>query len=456
MTTSLINQKDFQSSVLEITNLFSNLDDKQNIFFQSNEISYLTDNFFNIVCNTYGKNTSTLKLISNFIKQYCLKTEQIAGDSSKLLISFSSNLLKESIKLINSGISTPELESRFQTFLLKFENELSKCIQITTLKDIEDIIKNTIKDNKLSSILIEAIKLGGLESKIICEKNQSTQSSIELKNGFNFNIEHCENFFDKTGVWVRENVKTLVVDGSIDNIAEIDHILTKCNINKEPMVIFAYGFSQEVINTLKLNFERKTLDILPIRIPMELETLNSINDIACVCNTDLISSLKGELITFVKYDSIPIVENIFCKGKVLTINNNASNNRVKSQINNILQQINKTDSEYILKSLNNRLRSLTSNRVIIKIGVLNDENTRNNEKIDLALRVVQSTIKSGIVNKIKLNEIIEEIDDVLIKKALKMTEFPELLSAFALGSSIKLSFDMVKNILSTSGAIVKD
>ena len=145
----------------------------------------------------------------------------------------------------------------------------------------------------LSSVLLEAIKLGGIESKIVCEPTKNSKTSIELKNGYNFTINPFDLFYNQKGRWDREKVKCLIVDGFVENISEIDHLLTESNKTKNPMIIFANGFNDDVIQTLKFNFERETLDIFPVKIDIELDSINTINDIAVVCGGDIISSLKG-------------------------------------------------------------------------------------------------------------------------------------------------------------------
>ena len=220
------------------------------------------------------------------------------------------------------------------------------------------------------------------------------------------------------------------------------------------MIIFSNGFNEEVIQTLRLNFERETLDIFPVKIDIEIDTINVLNDIAIICGGDIISSLKGNTLTFVKYEDIPVIDFISCVGKNITINNSKSSQRSELQLQEILKQLNKSDNEFIIKSLNNRIKSLTSNVVSIKIASDSEiQNIKNIEKIDLALRVFKSVLKFGVVD---VKKIIHSIKNNFMKEIIENTYKIEKIPAFTFASATKLGIDLVNNIISINSIVIKD
>ena len=154
--TQIIPKKQFHNSVLELSKLLIESSNK-NIIFQNKNNSYITDNYFNIVCNIQEKSNKSIPIVSSLIKQYCYKSEQISGNSSKYLISFSSNLLKENIKLINSNIPINDIKKTFIDFLTDFEEIYSQCVNYPTYKDLEQSIFETTNDNLSTVRGIKAI-----------------------------------------------------------------------------------------------------------------------------------------------------------------------------------------------------------------------------------------------------------------------------------------------------------
>ena len=116
--------------------------------------------------------------------------------------------------------------------------------------------------------------------------------------------------------------------------------MIESNKTKIPLVIFARGFGEEVLNTLKLNNDLGNFDIFPIKIRQEENNLNLINDIAVVCGTDIVSTLKGDVLSLVKYDNLSLIEKIICHKNNFTIINYQTKNRVSLQIRNIIEERN--------------------------------------------------------------------------------------------------------------------
>lgn len=164
--------------------------------------------------------------------------------------------------------------------------------------ELQNLIRNVAKDNLVYSLLWEAVELSGIEGKISVEKTSSTIPSLELINGYNFNIK-CS--FDMPS-WRQKKAKCLIVDGVIESVSEVHHILDSFATSKEPLLFFARGFHEEVILTMKTNFNRRTLNVMPFTVPYDIDGINLLNDIAVVCGTDVISALKSQLISCIKID----------------------------------------------------------------------------------------------------------------------------------------------------------
>ena len=143
--------------------------------------------------------------------------------------------------------------------------------------------------------------------------------------------------------WEASEVKCVCIDGIIESVSEIHHILEKLNSLQQPAVLFARGFSMEVISTLSVNARRGTLNVAPVVVGYTIEHANTLKDIAIACGGDVVSSLKGELISAIDLDEVPTVEKVCITSAGVMISHRYS----KKNVNNHVKKIQKNRQELL-------------------------------------------------------------------------------------------------------------
>ena len=204
------------------------------------------------------------------------------------------------------------------------------------------------------------------------------------------------------------------------------HLLEAAAESKEPFVIFAREFSPEVFQTITHNFNRGTLNVIPVRVPIDEESLNRLVDISVVCGMDVISSQKGETISASVSRGFQKVEKISIDNKGVTIYNSSTLSQKNHHIKRIIENKNNKDflnfSQEVINEKNalidKRLSELFSETVSLEIGQ-NLLYTHRSiiEKIDLSLREIKSHTNMGYIVKKRL---INELNDKnFLEKQLK-------------------------------------
>ena len=324
--------------------------------------------------------------------------------------------------------------------------------------DIQKIINNTTENKEISKIIKLAINESGSSSKIFIETTPRNESIVEVSNGYfiknNASVEtSC--FFSKSKPWKKRNVKIIIIDGDIISIGDIHYMLESASKNKEPHVIIARSFSSDVLNTIHSNVQRGVIDVIPIDIPFEQETANILVDIAAACNSDIVSVLKGDLISKSCNESLVIVSKILVDRKGIHIENPKSDKRCKDLVDDIKERLCATGDFELKKILSKRILSLTGLKTTIKIGRhLNNSVPTVFEDIDKILRSVSAASSSGILNRcdvikyIKNQNICETEKGILIYSLRSFSRghiFPSNSVAVAIKKSIS-TFNMLKNI----------
>lgn len=339
--------------------------------------------------------------------------ELTSAGSSEIAFKFGINFCKELLKNDLTNVSESVAMQNLEVGLETIRKLLEKETKIATQDDIEKTISLCCGgDRVLMTAVVQAINLAGLEGKIFVENGRQANFLVELKDGYNFSVKPFKFMLSKNNFWEANNCKVIVIDGLVEKISELDQILLGCMETKSPMAIFAHGFSEEVVATLKVNMEKGILNIQPIRIPTDVDSLNVANDIATVCGTQPLSFMKGDLLAFKKYEDLSIITKIRLYENKCSIENHSTRSSVSEQIKMLLE---KRQAHFLHEEVqelyDKRVRSLTSSGVTIHLpststNVLDEMRV----KIDLSLRQVKTIINYGTVN---LHNVSKEIDELL-------------------------------------------
>lgn len=322
----------------------------------------------------------TDQLIYNIIIDHCIRAEKEGPGS------FSSTL---SIILEALRIGTIEIgQDDFRAIV--------GASFVPTYDQLKSYVAKTVDDNLLSALVMETIEVSGLEGKIFFETSNNETLSVEQVNGFNFTVSFPFALKAK-----EKNVKVLIVDGFVESVSEIHHLLQKFSETNESLIFIARGFADDVINTLKVNYDRKTLAIIPVSIKFDFDGVNMLADIATVCCSDVISSAQGHLISSIKYEDIKEVPLVSCAGNTLTIVNDKAVSRAQIQVKKLLEKRREAPIEDLGRLYDVRIKSLTPccTKVRIPSGRRYAEYS---ELFDVALRLVRSAIKRGLISKDRL------------------------------------------------------
>jgi hypothetical protein len=332
------------------------------------------------------------KIIENLVIESSLKEDRINLQNLKSL----RNSLTIPQKVIFDILSEHLIYSeRISPYSSKFFFKNLRNVNIENYKsrlikknDIDHIIK--ISDTRLKNLILESIKLSSLHSKLTLDNSNSNTSYIEVTNGFFF--EGLISSFS-----IKENLffdaKVVLIDGFVESVSEIHHFLELSAKTEEYYIVFARGFSDEVIHTLKINFDRKTLKIIPIVVKFDLEGINLLNDIAVCCNSDVVNTQKGNLISSITIEELKRIEKINLSKEGLLINNRSI--FIDSHIKNLQQKIIESNNDITEESIRKRIQRLGQNQISIKLPN-SVEKSKDYYQLDNGIRSLKSAINYGI------------------------------------------------------------
>ncbi|MEM4367408.1 MAG: hypothetical protein QXO21_00065 [Candidatus Anstonellales archaeon] len=435
-------------------------------FVIDNELNVINKNayyFLDKLANNYQQENNLKRTLLFLLRQFLFKSENLCPNSSGiffvLFLEFAKNVLKYYYLFGNKNESELRIE---------YESAIEKVIDIVknsgtiippTKELLERYVNDLCEDKLLTEIVLNAVGLAGLEGKIRIERDMMRENSfiIEARYGYYFNNAKLDSVFSNENIDIN-NVKVMVVDGIVEKVSELDKIFNKVIDTGIPLVIISSGFSEEVIATLRINYNRNIFKIFPIKVETDLDTLNVINDISIVCGADIISSLKGDMILFADFDKFPIVSRIKCNSGGLIIENISTRKEVERQIEYLTNKLNESELDIVKENIEKRIRNLNSYTVIIRIPNFNETVVRNwHIKFDTVLRNVRVFLNSGIINRDKIIHCLNEQDGIvfeLIKNSIENYKLDNYIPTMSFVTAIKVFGNVYSLFLSPGGAIV--
>lgn len=359
---------------------------------------------YHYITRILKSHTRTERTLYGFIHQTAYKAEMMSAGAGFLSVAFSVSLLDQLIREQDSWLSSSqtELVEPYQYGGRVILKEICSLSKRPTREDISKTIHQICQDNSsLAQALDEAIDLAGVEGNIRIEQGKQPCYVVELKHGYSFALDPYKMFLGASGGnWLEDNVKVLLMDGMVEKVSEIEHLLNGSINSKQPMMIIAQGFSEEVVATLKLNTDKGSFNIIPMRLQPDLAGLNLLNDLSAVVGSDVLSALKGEQITFKSYDSIPTVERVHVNQDNTIIQNSSTRGSVALQIKMLVDKKNQPNVvEDVGTLLDKRITSLLSHAVVFGLpGMTQVQEQDVRVKIDVCLRTVRSILRHGTVD----------------------------------------------------------
>lgn len=270
-------------------------------------------------------------------------------------------------------------------------NELAEP-RVASISDINALVASYSQraSFRVTAMIQTALELSGYAGHIVVEKTQSHVSSLELVRGYSFELEQL----------LPINVslvspRTFCIDGFIEQVSEIHHLLEASAEAREPCVLFVRGASDDVKHTLKVNYDRGSLRVLPVGVKFDLDGMNTLADLSVVSGSDLVTSLKGDLISSIKFNEAPRVDRVSVNKNRIIVENSSSYVHVAAHVRNLRERRELETIDDKGKLLDKRIRSLTPNQVVVRLPDDRDY-VVSTQAIDYALRAVKAAINYGV------------------------------------------------------------
>ena len=177
------------------------------------------------------KNINHENIIKPIILDAVFRSENIAEGSGELCLRiFLDNIEKF---LMEKAITGPRNTIiNIDNIFKKESNLLFKNIKRFNSSHLDTVVDNIFNSKIQKAIVKKTLSVSSPRSKIIVEKSNKNNTVIKVQKGYIFNIPVCMSSFTTMSIWSNKDVNTIVIDGMIENISEIHHLLEAAASNQ--------------------------------------------------------------------------------------------------------------------------------------------------------------------------------------------------------------------------------
>ena len=344
------------------------------------------------------------KIGAELVKEVAKKTDDVAGDGTTTATVLAQALVREGLRNVAAGSNPMGIKRGIEKAVTAVTDELLKMAKNVETKDqIAATASISAADTTIGEMIAEAMDKVGKDGVITVEDSNTFGLELELTEGMRFDKGYISPYFvtdtDRMEA-VLEDAYILIANSKIANIKDMLPILEKVMQTGKPLAIIAEDVEAEALATLVVNKIRGNFRSAAVKAPGFGDRRKAmLQDIAILTGATVISEEVG-----LKLDQAGIEllgrarKVVISKDETTIVEGAGDEGQIKGRVQQIRQEIEKSDSDYDREKLQERLAKLAGGVAVIKAGAATEvELKERKHRIEDAVRNAKAAVEEGIV-----------------------------------------------------------
>jgi chaperonin GroEL len=338
-------------------------------------------------------------------KEVASKMKEKCGDGTTSSILLLRALVQNGVKNIASGASPIALKRGMDKAVDALIQELEKTsIAIKSEKETKNIAVASASGNEaIGSMIADAVKKVGKEGVITIEEGKSTETTIEMVEGMQFDRGYLSAYFCTNAEAMSiemSDAKVLITDKKIGSVQEILSILQAVASTASELLIIADDIEGDALSTLVVNKLRGTLKVAAVKAPGFGDRRKALlEDIAILTGGTLLSEETGNPLKDATIAMLGSAEKILInKEKTTIVGGKGTAKQIAARIKQIDAEIADATSSYDKEKLDERKAKLSGGVAVIRVGAATEpEMKQKKQMFEDSLNSTRAAIEEGIV-----------------------------------------------------------
>ena len=342
---------------------------------------------------------------AQMVKEVASKTSDIAGDGTTTATVIAQALIAEGLKNVTAGANPMSIKRGIDSgrhavveALKSQSKDLPDSTQITNVATI-----SANDDQEIGEKISEAMEKVGKDGVITVEESKTAETFLEFVEGMQFDRGYLSPYF----VTNPESMETemddayiLIHDKKLSNMKDLLPLLEKVVQTGKQVMIIAEDVEGEALATLVVNKLRGTFKVLAVKAPGFGDRRKAmLEDIAVLTGGTVISEDAGYKLENATLEYLGKAKRIVSdKDNTTIVDGGGKKDAIKSRINEIKVQIDKTSSDYDREKLQERLAKLSGGVAVVNVGAATEvEMKEKKARVEDALHATRAAVEEGII-----------------------------------------------------------
>jgi len=342
---------------------------------------------------------------AQMVKEVASKTSDVAGDGTTTATVIAQALVAEGLKNVTAGANPMSIKRGIDAgrdavveALKSQSKDLPDSIQIANVATI-----SANDDQEIGEKIAEAMEKVGKDGVITVEESKTAETFLEFVEGMQFDRGYLSPYF----VTNPESMETemddayiLIHDKKLSNMKDLLPLLEKVVQTGKQVMIIAEDVEGEALATLVVNKLRGTFKVLAVKAPGFGDRRKAmLEDIAVLTGGTVISEDAGYKLDNATLEYLGKAKRIVSdKDNTTIVDGGGKKDAIKSRINEIKVQIDKTSSDYDREKLQERLAKLSGGVAVVNVGAATEvEMKEKKARVEDALHATRAAVEEGII-----------------------------------------------------------
>jgi chaperonin GroEL len=337
-------------------------------------------------------------------KEVATKTNDVAGDGTTTATVLAQAMVHEGLRAVAAGANPMGLKRGMDAAATAVGEALREAArEVGSREDMASVATISSRDSHIGELLAEAFDKVGKDGVITVEESNTMGTELEFTEGMQWDKGYTSPYFVTDAERmeaVLDDPYILINQGKISALADLLPVLEKVMQTGKPLVIIAEDVEGEALSTLVVNKIRGTFNTLVVKAAGFGDRRKQVmQDIAILTGGTVVAPEVGLKLDQLGLESLGRARRVVATKDNTTIVEGAGDDEaVAGRVNQIKQEIEKSDSDWDTEKLQERLAKLAGGVCVIKVGAATEvELKEKKHRIEDAVSATRAAIEEGIV-----------------------------------------------------------
>jgi len=342
---------------------------------------------------------------ARMVREVASKTSDVAGDGTTTATILAESIYREGVKNVVAGANPMSLKRGIDAAVTSVVAEIAELSKpVEGKEEIQQVAAISANgDSDIGNMIAEAMETVGRDGVITVEEAKSTDSSLEVVEGMQFDRGYLSPYFvtNPENMEVElENPLILIHEKKISALQDLLPLLEQVAKAGKPLLILAEDVEGEALATMVVNKMRGTLQGAAVKAPGYGDRRKAmLEDIAVLTGGNCITEDLGIKLANVKLEDLGSAKKVtISKDETVVVDGSGSDDKIKGRIDQIRAQIGTTSSDYDREKLEERLAKLAGGVAVISVGAATETEMKEKKaRVEDAMHATRAAVEEGVV-----------------------------------------------------------